>query len=394
MSDTEFDVRKISTLPLRTPLLEQDLIVVVGDGTPPDGFLGSVQELAELAGGYAPAGPQGEVGPQGPAGPPGSNLDIDGSVPTEGDLAGLSVPAGSVYVVASDGSVWVYDGAAWIEMQSATGPQGPQGPPGAQGAPGPQGATGPAGAVGPAGANVPTGTVLDYAGTTAPTGFVFCDGEYYDPALPLYQPLFGVIGFTYGQDGRGFFRTPPMNGRMAVGREPLNANLGSVGRTNPITAANWQVPKHTHGPGSFSVPDHRHPIGHTHDRVQTEDASIPANSMWLQLPAGNSGPAVYVQGQNSSEWPPGARGQVLTNVVLNAGGGWAWLFSQDGGRLYLSGAGTHRHYYQPTLGNDQYSGFIGQNLSLVTTGRSAEEGVDGAGMNYPPYLVLNKIIRL
>ena len=33
MSDVEFEVRKISTLPLRTPLLEADLIVIVGDGT-------------------------------------------------------------------------------------------------------------------------------------------------------------------------------------------------------------------------------------------------------------------------------------------------------------------------------------------------------------------------
>lgn len=395
MSDTEFEVRKISTLPLRTPLLEADLIVIVGDGTPPDGYLGSVQELAELAGSYAPAGPTGETGPQGPAGAPGTNLDIDGSVPTQADLASLSVPTGSVYVVASDGTVWVYDGTQWVKIATGIGPQGPQGPAGATGPQGPQGVPGPVGATGPAGSTLPTGSIIDFAATPAPAGFVLCDGTAYDPLNPLYAPLHSVIGFTYGQSGANF-RVPNFNGRVGLGRNPSDANIGTVGKANSMTAANAVVAKHKHGPGTYKVPDHRHDIDHSHPRVTTEDANIPLKSMWLQLPAPNSGPALAVQGSNSGEWPPANRGRVFATPVDNPGGGWDWLFGADLGKLYFGGDGRHKHYYTAVLNNNSLSGYVNpasaRTLDASTT--STEVGEDPAGKNYPPYLVINKIIKL
>ncbi|RYD45831.1 MAG: tail fiber protein, partial [Verrucomicrobiaceae bacterium] len=45
---------------------------------------------------------------------------------------------------------------------------------------------------------VPIGTVLAYAGRTAPQGFLFCDGQPYDQNDNKYKPLFDVIGTNHG----------------------------------------------------------------------------------------------------------------------------------------------------------------------------------------------------
>lgn len=393
MSEVEFEVRKISTLPLRSPLLEADLMVIVGDGTPPDGYLASVQEFAELAGGYAPAGPEGDVGPQGPAGPPGSSLEIKGSVPTEADLAGIVAEPGDVYVVALDGSVWVYDGAAWVKLDSAVGPQGPQGPPGAQGPTGPQGATGPKGDTGAAGSTLPPGSIIDFAGAVAPSGFVMCDGLDYDPADPTYAALYEVIAYTYGQVGSRF-KVPNFKGRFSLCRDPADATIGTVGKAGG--SSTLSVPLHNHGPGTYAIPNHRHSIGHTHPRVTTEDANIPAKSMWLQLPAPNSDPALYVQGKNSAEWPPAGRGKMTFPDYTNPAGAWMFLFGVDDGRLYFTGSGAHKHYYTATLDNDEYSGYVypSSGLNLTATSKSQDAGVAPAGLNNPKYLTINRLIKL
>jgi len=63
---------------------------------------------------------------------------------------------------------------------------------------------------------VPAGAVLDYAGTTAPVGYLMCDGSAVDRTA--YADLFTAIGTTYGAgDGSTTFNLPDFRGRAAIG---------------------------------------------------------------------------------------------------------------------------------------------------------------------------------
>ena len=64
-------------------------------------------------------------------------------------------------------------------------------------------------------ADVPIGTVMPYAGTTLPSGWLFCDGA--SISTTDYPELFSVIGFSHGNPGGGLFRLPDYRGRFLRG---------------------------------------------------------------------------------------------------------------------------------------------------------------------------------
>lgn len=64
---------------------------------------------------------------------------------------------------------------------------------------------------------VPIGVVLPYAGSSAPTGFVLCDGTAYSRTV-TYDALYAIIGTTFGTgDGSTTFNVPDMRSRVPVG---------------------------------------------------------------------------------------------------------------------------------------------------------------------------------
>lgn len=65
------------------------------------------------------------------------------------------------------------------------------------------------------GGGVPTGTIVAFAGHTAPTGWLMCDGQSYRKTQ--YGALFQAIGTTYGGAG-DYFNTPNLQGRTIVGK--------------------------------------------------------------------------------------------------------------------------------------------------------------------------------
>lgn len=63
---------------------------------------------------------------------------------------------------------------------------------------------------------IPKGTMWNYAGDTAPTGWLFCDGSAI--SRTTYADLFAVIGTTYGVgDGSTTFNLPDSRGRALIG---------------------------------------------------------------------------------------------------------------------------------------------------------------------------------
>lgn len=129
-------------------------------------------------------------------------------------------------------------------------------------------------------ATLPIGTILPFAGTVVPTGYLLCDGSEVD--LSYYSSLFNVIGYTYKTPvllkGSSTFALPDLRGRFPLGADNMNNNLtmpesanpnnkisaggGSANRVTDITAKTLAS-----GSGQQSVtlsinniPDHKHSL--------------------------------------------------------------------------------------------------------------------------------------
>lgn len=74
------------------------------------------------------------------------------------------------------------------------------------------------------GRKVPVGTVLPFAGTTAPPGWLLCDNTAYNQTA--FASLFEVLGgmnSPYGV-GSGVFNVPDLRGRMVMGTSKLGSS--------------------------------------------------------------------------------------------------------------------------------------------------------------------------
>lgn len=71
---------------------------------------------------------------------------------------------------------------------------------------------------------VPVGTILPYAGSNAPYGYLFCDGSEMEKTK--YPDLFDIIGTTYNGTtalvGVNTFRLPDLRGRFPLGKDNMD----------------------------------------------------------------------------------------------------------------------------------------------------------------------------
>ena len=126
------------------------------------------------------------------------------------------------------------------------------------------------------GALVPTGTVLNYAGAAAPTGFLLCDGASYLRAS--YANLFTAISTTFGSADGTHFNVPDMRGRTAIGAG-TGTGGGSAGTGLPTggTALTARVlgawkGEETHALITAELAAHTH----TYDKYITYGGALPS----------------------------------------------------------------------------------------------------------------------
>ncbi len=108
---------------------------------------------------------------------------------------------------------------------------------------------------------MPVGTILPYAGESAPEGWLLCKGQELNKTQESnkYQDLFEVIGYKYTLNGSGNqFKVPDLQGRIPAGFSSNDSDFNQLGKTQGSkthTLTVDQMPSHNHG---VSDPGHYH----------------------------------------------------------------------------------------------------------------------------------------
>lgn len=153
--------------------------------------------------------------------------------------------------------------------------------------------------------NVPSGTILDYAGPTAPFGYIFPYGQTL--LIADYPTLFNAIGTTYGGNGTTTFVAPDCRGRVIIGKDDMGGS--AIGRITAAIAGFIGTVLGAFG-GDQRMHQHTHAVndpGHNHQVTQFAGIQNPF--------AQNLNSSVAGQGLNRT-------GNSTTGITIdNAGGG-------------------------------------------------------------------------
>lgn len=149
---------------------------------------------------------------------------------------------------------------------------------------------------------LPTGTVLPFVSSTAPGGYLTCDGS--TVSRTTYAALFAVVSTTFGSgDGSTTFNLPDLTNRFIYG----GSSIGTTGGSATKTLSTNEMPAHTHTGTTDEDGSHTHSItdsGHSHT-MKTESVSAGAGSTVANNDQGSGG----LSGDSST-----------TGITVNSGG--------------------------------------------------------------------------
>lgn len=234
------------------------------------------------------------------------------------------------------------------------------------------------------GGNLPTGVITQFAGATAPGGWLLCDGAAV--SRTSYSALFAVIGTTYGSgDGSTTFNLPNLKGRIPIGLDATQAEfdaLGGVGGSKTHTLSVAEMPYHNHGM------NHTHTMYHSHSMDHGHNTRVGSNSHNHSGSVGNSA----VAGDYSSSTYTGEGSRIMPGRH-NSGRFSAIIQGSTHAHPLTINSNTHSH----SVSVYNYSGSTGGSSSSSTSGASSTStGSTGSGAahnNLQPYITLNYIIK-
>lgn len=176
---------------------------------------------------------------------------------------------------------------------------------------------------------IPVGTVVDFAGTVAPTRWHLCYGQALNRTT--YAALFTAIGTTYGVgDGSTTFNLPDARGRVTAGKD----NMGGVSANRLTSPVDGDVLGGAGGAESHTLtegqmPDHGHPYMLRTTQQVSPDANISGgfimNSGGTQAvqTAFNGTPTAtagqQIGGTGNNEAHPNVQPTLILNKIIYAG---------------------------------------------------------------------------
>jgi microcystin-dependent protein len=202
---------------------------------------------------------------------------------------------------------------------------------------------------------VPTGTVSAYAGSTAPTGYLLCDGTAVSRST--YSTLFGVVSTTYGVgDGSTTFNTPNLKGRTIIGvgvGTEITGVLGTVQGVKEVTltAAESGTTAHDHPSGTSG--------------------------------AGGAHSHTYSGTTSSGDW----NAYFNHYSALGGSGAVPVSTSEGAGRTYAGAGGGHQHTFSGTTNTES------AHTHTYTISAATAAAAVSAHTNIQPSLPLNYIIK-
>lgn len=220
---------------------------------------------------------------------------------------------------------------------------------------------------------VPAGTISMFAGDTAPSGWLMCDGSAVDRTT--YADLFAALQTKYGVgNGTTTFNLPDIQNRFPVGK---GASSWSDTLNKKGGAKDLIVVSHAH-----AGPSHSHSISsHSHSASGYADAQ--GAHVHATRTEGVSSYGYVAQPSIAS--PDAAAGGNYNKWGVNTYGGYP---SGDGNRLVTDQQGSHNHNISVTLGGTALT------TAASGTGSTGTAGSDGTDGNLPPFVVVNFIIKV